>query len=255
MAIDDKFDAIEKAYPEKEPYLPDELAALAAKCVLPGIVTGALGEVCKRLSPKAQEKRAVETLKLLVTEVKDLKAKSASKKELDGLKEAIQLAVRHDVAEFNDKKRERYIKIIGNALRDEKQIDDLASYIQDVERLGERDFSALRVLNKVMNKLGDWSVNLDSSIHPGLFVQRRQELAVQMAQALGVKVEKQAFSREEGYDACNRLQAFGLAHEIETSPRQVPIGDYSFRPSLRGLMLLKLVGDDVPNWDKYSPPK
>jgi hypothetical protein len=255
MAIDDKFDAIEKAYPEKEPYLPDELAALAIKLVLPGIVTDALGEVCKRLSPKAQEQRAIETLKLLVTQVKDLKAKAASKKELDDLKEAIQLAVRHDVAEFNDRKRERYVKIIGNALRNENQIDDLASYIQDVERLGERDFTALRVLNKVMNKPGDWSVNLDSNIHPGLFVQRRQELAVQMAQALGVKVAKQAFSREEGYDACNRLQAFGLAHEIETSPRQVPIGDYSFRPSLRGLTLLKLVGDDVPNWDKYNPAK
>ncbi|MGA8765698.1 MAG: hypothetical protein WB559_01665, partial [Candidatus Acidiferrales bacterium] len=164
----------------------------------------------------------------------------------------------HDTAEFNDTKRERYVKIIGNALRNEKQIDDLASYIQDVEQLGERDFTALRILNKVMNKPGDWSEersNLVSNVHPNTFIQRRQELAVQMAQAFGMSTAGNSFSREEGYDACNRLQAFGLAHEIELSARQVPIGEYSFRPSLRGLMLLKLVGEEVANWEKYNPPK
>ena len=30
-------------------------------------------------------------------------------------------------------------------------------------------------------------------------------------------------------------------------------GDYSFRLSKRGLMLLKLVGEEVENWDKYFP--
>jgi hypothetical protein len=124
----------------------------------------------------------------------------ASKQELDGLKEAVQLAVSHGVNEFNDKKRDRYVKIIGNALHDEKHVDDLASYIRDVEQFGESDFAALRVLNKVVNKPGDWNVNLESNVHPGLFIQRRQELAVQTDQALGVRVEKPAFSREEGYD-------------------------------------------------------
>jgi hypothetical protein len=256
MAIDDQYDALDKAFPVGEPYLPEELVALALKLMLPGYVTDILGAVCTRLDPKAQKLRAIETLKLLVADMKDLKAEvAAKKKDLDGLKEAVQLAVRYDVDEFNDKKRERYVKIIGAALRDEKQIDDLASYIQDVEQLGERDITALKVLNKVMNKPGDFNLNLNYNIHPGLFVQRRQELAVQMAQAFGMKTDGNTFSREEGYDACNRLQAFGLAHEIETSPRQVPIGDYSFRPSLRGLTLLKLIGREVPNWDKYNPPE
>jgi hypothetical protein len=258
MAIDDKYDALDKAYPEKTPYLPAELATLALKCMVPAIVTDALETVCERFDKNVQMVRATETMKLLVTDVKELNTKAASKKDLADLKEAIQLVVRHDVAEFNDTKRERYVKIIGNALRSEKQIDDLASYIQDVEQLGERDFMALRVLNKVMNKPGDWSEkrsNLNSVVHPNVFTNRRQELAVQMAQAFGMNTDGNAFSHEEGYDACNRLQAFGLAHEIELSARQIPIGEYAFRPSLRGLMLLKLVGDDVPNWDKYNPPK
>lgn len=257
MAIDDKYDALDKARPEKGFYLPEELAALAAKCAFPGIAD-VLVSVWERFGSNAQFQRIRATSSLLVEDAKDLKANAATKNDLDAVKEAVQLALRHDANEFNDTKRERYVKIIGNALRSEKQVDDLASYIQDVEQLGERDFTALRVLNKVMNKPGDWSEkrsNLNSVVHPTVFIQRRQELAVQMAQAFGMNTDGSAFSREEGYDACNRLQAFGLAHEIELSARQVPIGEYSFRPSLRGLTLLKLVGEEVANWEKYNPPR
>lgn len=247
MAIDNKFEAIEKAYPEKQYYLPEDLAFFAAKCVLPGFVMDALGKVFERLDKNLQAERAKATTKLIMDELKDLTENKVSTVELDDFKEALQLAIRHDVEEFNDKKRDRYVKIVGNALRDEKQIHDLASYIQDVERLGERDFVTLKVLNAVMNK----PANPTRDIHPTHFIERRQELAVQLARALGGEFEGPSFSREEGYDACNRLQGFGLAHEIELSPRQVPVGEYCFRPSRRGLMLLKLIGEEVPNRDKY----
>jgi hypothetical protein len=247
MAIDNPYDAIDKAYPEKEPHLPTDLALLAAKFALPGIISDVLSAVCERLDRNAQGERAKATIELLMAEVKDVKEKKTSKEELNDLKESIQLSIRHDVAEFNDRKRERYIKIIGNALRDEKHIDDLASYIQDVERLGERDLAALKVLNTVMNgrRIGT------KNIHPNEFIHRRQELSVEMSKVVGGAFEGQSVSREEGYDACNRLQGFGLAHEIELNPRQIPIGEYCFRPSRRGLMLLKLVGEKVENEDKY----
>jgi hypothetical protein len=250
MAIDDPFDAIKKACPEKGPSLPTDLTLLAAKFMLPGIVTDALGTVFERLDRSVQEERAKATIELIMDELKGLKEKTASKEELSDLKEAIHLSIRHDVEEFNNRKRERYVKIIGNALRGEKQIDDLASYIQDVERLGERDFVALKILNKVMNTPRGGSTST-KDIHPNEFIQRRKELAMEMAKALGGAFEGPSFSREEGYDACNRLQGFGLAHEIEVSPRQVPVGEYCFRPSIRGLMLLKLVGEEVANADKY----
>ena len=249
MAIDDPYDAIEKAFPVEKPYFPNILAEIMARYLLPEAVTEALGVVFDRLQPNAQLQRATETIKLIVADLKDLKEKKASKEELDDVKEAMQLTIRFDAAEFNDRKRERYIKIIGNALRGEKQIDNLASYIQDVERLGERDFVALKVLNKVMNQARDTDKLRD--FHPNDFTRRRQELAVQMAQALGGEYQGQSFSREEGYDACNRLQGFGLAHEIETSPRQVPVGDYCFRPSRRGLRLLILIGEEVANTDIF----
>jgi hypothetical protein len=250
MAIDDKFDAIKQAYPETSPYLPADLAAYMAKLFLPEAAVDALGTVCERLDKTVQQERAEATLKAIVDELRSLDKEKVSKEQFDAALEAMQLAVRYDAEEFNERKRERYIKIIGTALRSEKLIDDLASFIQDVERLGERDIIALRVLNRVMNAPRDTDKLRD--FHPNDFIQRRQELAVEMAKALGGKYEGSSFSREQGYDACNRLQAFGLAHEIDVAPRQVPVGEYCFRPSIRGLMLLKLLGEEVPNQDIYQ---
>jgi hypothetical protein len=59
------------------------------------------------------------------------------------------------------------------------------------------------------------------------------------------------FSREDGLQICLRLQGFGLAQEIPTAAREVPTANYSARPTTRGLMLLKLLGEDVPNWSRY----
>jgi hypothetical protein len=257
MAIDDPLEAFRKTHTQEPPYLPSQLTTLVVKMALPGFVTTLLDAVCGRLSADAQGKRYNETLEFLLAELSNLGSATATKSDLNDLKEALQLAIRHDVAEFNDKKRERYIKIIGNAIRSEASVGDLASFIQDIEQLGERDFTALRVLNTVMNKPTDWGSQLKGSVHPNTFIQRRQELAVQIAGAFGIKTTVgpagQTFSHEEGYEACTRLQGFGLAHEIDVAHRQVPGGDYCFRPSKRGLMLLKLTGEQVNNWEHYFP--
>jgi len=257
VAIDDPIEAFKKTHADEPPHPLKEMTVLAAKLALPGVVGVLLDAVCGRLSAEAQRHRYNETLEFVCEELRNLGSATATKEELNDLKEALQLAIRHDVAEFNDKKRDRYIKIVGNAIRSETRIDDLASFIQDVEQLGERDFIALKVLNRVMNKPMDWGSHPTGVLHPNTFINRRQELAVQMAEAFGIKTTLgpmgQTFSHEEGYEACNRLQGFGLAHEIELSPRQIPVGDYCFRPSKRGLMLLKLVGEQVENWYKYFP--
>jgi hypothetical protein len=88
-------------------------------------------------------------------------------------------------------------------------------------------------------------------VHPNTFIQRAQELSVQIALALGQKTEKNTYTREEGYGICNRLQGFGLAHEIEVQPRELPLTNYAFRLSVQGIRLLKLLGENVPNYDNY----
>ncbi len=251
MGIDNPVEAFKKTHSDEDESLPKELVALAVEVVLP-VIGPVIHAVRERLGRKAQNERATETLELLLGELKHLQNVTATKIEVNDLKESLQLLIRHDAEEFNDKKRGRYIKIVGNALQSETPIEDLASFIQDVEQLGERDFLALRVLNKVMNKSGDWATN--TKLHPNTFIQRRRELAEEIARAFGMKTDLgMEFSHEEGYEACTRLQGFGLAHEIELSAREVPVGDYCFRPSKRGLMLLKLTGELVVNWEKYFP--
>jgi hypothetical protein len=100
MAIDDQYDALSKAYPTKQSQLPEELAALVLRLALPGYVTEMLGLVCKRLRPDIQIERAIETLKLLVADMKDMKTQvAAAKQRIDDVTEAAQLrgSVRADV--------------------------------------------------------------------------------------------------------------------------------------------------------------
>jgi hypothetical protein len=174
---------------------------------------------------------------------------------------AIQLAFAYDLRERNDTKRERYVKLIGNALRSEEHIQDVASFIQAIEQLNERDVTVLKVLNTTMNKEGDWKPQVNSITgsvmknHPNTFIQRAQELTVQIAMALGQATENNQYTREIGYGVCCRLQGFGLAHEIDVQPRELPLTNYSFRPSTEGLVLLKLLGEKVLNYDYYFQPQ
>jgi len=81
MAIDNQFDAIEKACPEKQSYLREDLAVFAAKCVLPGFVMDAFSKIFERLDRNLQAERAKATTKLIMDELKGLKEKKASKEE------------------------------------------------------------------------------------------------------------------------------------------------------------------------------
>jgi hypothetical protein len=264
MAIDDPKAAFERQYIDEEKSTVD-LVVFGTKLALPkiGFLLDIFGKVYDRFQKPSVEERIKAMFRLLVQETEHLEAMientNASKVNADDLQEAIQLAIRHDAEEFNDKKRERYVAVIGNALRSEARIRDLATFIQTVEQLGERDIAVLKVLNRVMNRDGDWTNQSGPvtlwKIHPNVFIQRRQELAVQIAATLGQRTDLDqyghTFSHEEGYEICTRLQGFGLAHEINLSDREVPIGDYCFRLSNRGLTLLKLLGEEVPNFGRY----
>ncbi len=81
-------------------------------------------------------------------------------------------------------------------------------------------------------------------------ISRAQELSVQIAIALGQATERNTYNREKGYAVCNRLQGFGLVHEMEQT-RERPLANYVFRLSVQGVMLLKLLGEDVPNYEHY----
>jgi hypothetical protein len=113
-----------------------------------------------------------------------------------------------------------------------------------------------------MNRNGDWQdppgppgLNVPR-LHPNTFNTRAQELVVTMARALGNPNadDTHPFSREEGLQVCLRLQGFGLAHIVSGDTREVPIANYCARPTTRGMMLLRLLGEPVANWKRYFGP-
>ena len=246
-------------YPDKENKSPLELVILGGKLALPkaAMPLELFQNIYNRLTGISIGERMTETWKFLVNEFDHIEDIKADKEELEDLKEAIQIVMRRDAEEFNDKKRERYIRLIGNAVRSEEHFKDLVSFIQTTEQLNERDLTVLKVVNQVMNKDGDWKPQQNPGVvaimkvHPNTFIQRAQELSVQIALALGQKTEKNTYTREEGYGICNRLQGFGLVHEVDVQTRELPLTNYAFRLSVQGIRLLKLLGETVPNYGCY----
>lgn len=211
----------------------------------------------------ARLERAHAFIDQLVADMQTVQGTVATMRtEMDEVQGAMRVSVEYDVDQFNDKKRERYILAITQAISSETKVTDLVSFIRDIEKLGERDIIGLKVLNSVMNRNGDWQdlpgppgLNVPR-LHPNTFNTRTQDLVVTMARALcnpnGDDVHP--FSREEGLQICLRLQGFGLAHIVSGDPREVPIANYCARPTTRGMMLLRLLGEPVANWDRYFGP-
>lgn len=257
MAIDNPIDAFERQYMQEELTLPKELATIAGKLALPdkGLALEILQRVAGALFDHVAIKERFKAMwDLFVMEIGHLETSKASGEDVQ---QAIQMAFLYDRQQRDDRKRERYVKIVGNALKSESEVQEIATFIQTIEQLGERDVMVLKVLNKVMNKEGDWRPQPNPGVgdvmkaHPNVFTQRAQELAVQVAMALGQKTETNVFNREEGYTICTRLVGFGLAHELEVQPRELPLTNYAFRLSVRGITLLKLLGENVPNLGRY----
>jgi hypothetical protein len=150
--------------------------------------------------------------------------------DINEIQSAMRLSIQYDVDEFNDAKRARYISAITVSISSQTKVHDLATYVQDIEKLGERDIIGLEVLNRIMNRESDWkdapspAVFNPPRLHPTTFTHRAAELSAAMTEALTGKSAGslgQAFSREDGLQICYRLQGFGLAEVIEVSPREV----------------------------------
>ncbi len=244
----------------EEPTLPNKIAKYAAeagfKLAIPdgGLAADILLKAMEALFDRPSGIERVKAFfELVIGEFRYVERTKASHEDVQ---KAIQLAIWYDRHERDDAKRERYVKLIGNAVRSDEQIQDVAAFVQTIEQLNERDVIVLKVLNKIMNQDGDWKHQQDpvsgqiAKLHPSTLIGRAQELTAQIAMALGQATERNTYSREEGYAICNRLQGFGLAHELNQT-RELPLSNYVFRLSIQGVRLLKLLGENVPNYAFY----
>jgi predicted ArsR family transcriptional regulator len=255
MAIDNPIDAAEAQFKESEQF-PLDLVSLPFELGVPHLafLLKFVKLIKDHLSSNGKRERARIFLELLRDQQNVLEVLGQRFDRLhvkvEDLAEALQIAVNRDAEAFNDNKRDHYLKIIGNAVRSEEEIKDLATFIRDVEVLGEEDIKVLKVLNSFMNQPGDTHHQLTF-----ILSQRRRDLAIRIAGALGIPSDE-PFNHEVGYSICMRLRGFGLAQQVPfAGTEEIPIGEYCFRPSTRGLMLLKLMGENVANWQGYFAPK
>ncbi len=161
MAIDDPIEAFEQCYIKEEPTLPAKLARYAAesgfKLAIPdgGLAAEILLKVVDAFfdRPSAIE-RVNAFFELVSGEFKHVERTKASHEDVQ---KAIQLAIWYDRHERDDAKRERYVKLIGNAVRSDDQIQDVASFVQTIEQLNERDVIVVAV--RTMCVPG-WKLNL-----------------------------------------------------------------------------------------------
>jgi hypothetical protein len=265
MAIDNPYDAIDQQYPEEEGGAVSAIAKFFAgakelEIPMPPFIAQFFGFLDNK-SKEARIERGLAFVRQLVEDIQRIEGSIATMRtDMDEVQGAMNMALEYDVEEFNNAKRDRYISVITHAISSDTKVKDLTGFIQDTEKLGERDLIGLKVLNSVMNRQGDWREQAPPpqanppKLHPNTFNTRAQELAVQMAHALTgrpASTDGNTFSREEGLQICLRLQGFGLAEMVGLSPREVPISNYCARLTTRGLMLLRLLGENVPNWEQY----
>src|SRR5271157_6048708 len=125
MAIDDPKGAFEQQYMQEDEQSPLGLAVFAGKLAFPkaALPLEIFQKVMNRFTLPSYQERWRAMWDMLVMETEHLETTKAS---IEDMQEAIQFALRRD---FNDKKRERYVKLIGNALRSETEIQDVATLV------------------------------------------------------------------------------------------------------------------------------
>lgn len=267
MAIDDPIEQQRKFSPSKLTTPGTDLVLLGGEistALLGHPVAAAIAKAARlvfdiRSSLSAQQ-RTQETIDILWERMKtlELSMKEFVKQEaFDNFFEATFTALKQDADGFNGTKREWYIETLIGAVREGVVIPELVSYIQDLERLNEQDIIALKILNKVMNHDKVWNTRhsgLDELKRIDHLQHNRESLNVALVEGLfGTDVHtNNPFDREGAFTVCNRLQGFGLAVILEI-PISIPYHDFLARPSRSGLMLLRLTGEDVKNWERWFP--
>src|SRR5882762_6165434 len=109
--------------------------------------------------------------------------------------------------------------------------DDLVGFVRDIVNMTSKDVEVLRLLAEVFGDVIATAPNLDA---PDMFTPRMSDLR---------KAVDQRMHRDDFYSHCERLSGFGLAIELPRNPAALSPDEYCFRPTRRGLTLLRLLGD------------
>jgi hypothetical protein len=162
---------------------------------------------------------------------KDLKAKLDSPQ----FKEALFLAMEEASRTLSQKKIDRYASLLANSLIPEEKVEspiDLSTLIRDVSQLTDEDIRVLDILRSVYADV----VAQQPNVHdPNAYTEKMGELRHAIVNS---KLHPDDFQA-----ICERLSGFGLAAEVLRNPGRMNLNDFCYRPTRRGVKLLKLLGE------------
>ena len=239
--IDDPLDAVWGQYPEEQENPVGEAAlSIVGHVFLPAAIFNSIREQFLIKARKGRVDALLGALKSRLQVIDNEIAENREKLKVvqDKLgspqfNEAVRVAAEEAARAINEKK----IKQLANALvravdpeRDTESLEDLAGFIRDLARLGDRDIQALQILHLVFAD----TVKVYPNLHdPNVFTERAAQLLK--------TVDDSKIHRDDFYSYCKRLEGFGLAIEEPRNTGRMAPGDYCFRPTRRGLKLLALL--------------
>lgn len=251
--IDDPVEATLSQYPKAEQTLPKKIVDTTLD--LFGLLDPrikVLNIIRSRILGDQGKERVEALLAALRNEIKRVQEQSEKRyedqqREMESLREkldspefieAIVVAADEVQRTMNESKVIRFATLLSNGLfsKDDDVVagDDLAAYIRDLAALGESDIQALDFLSDIFKDTirarPDMSDPNDFTLLMGSYTRGIAELKI---------------APDDFFSRCLRLSGFGLATEVQRNEFRMSLQDHCFRPTRRGLRLLKLMARTI----------
>lgn len=242
--IDDPIEATLSQYQKTEQVLPEKIAGTILEIFgeLPPIKI--FNIVRSRMLGDPGKERIEAFLNVLLQEIKRLRENHEDQQRQTELLrekfdspefiESVVVAVDEVQRTRSESKVRRFVTALSNSLfsKEEDVIagDDLAAYMRDLSSLSESDVQALDFLFGIYKDTIVQRPNMDD---PNDFT------FLMGSYTRGLEV--QSIDPDDFFGRCLRLTGFGLAAEVRRNDFRMSLKDHCFRPTKRGLRLLKLL--------------
>jgi len=235
--IDRPIDAVLDQYPEAPENSLGELSIELAGMASP--IIKAANFIRQRLfAAPARGERTSALLKAMNEELIRLSEQidqQALNDRIDSpeFQDALVLAIEEAWRTSNEVRVQRLAAVLANGVAtniDAPPGEDLSSFVREVAYLDDGDIQMLQVMEEVyrpaIRNRPDMSDPNEFTLLIAGFLRRTDEVRI---------------GRDDVYARCSRLSGFGLAVEVLRSDTRMSLSDRCFRPTQRGLRLLRLL--------------
>jgi hypothetical protein len=239
--IDDSVDAAYAAWTEDPANVAGETALSILSAFFPP--AAAFKAVKDQFSSEARFGRVLYLVRALVTKVNLLESQvnslpALSKAVKDAIesaafKAAVSLALEESARTADTGKIDQFSSVLAASVDPRIMEDspaDASTLIRDIAQLSAIDLLVLRLLEETYGDLFPAYPNVHD---PNVFTEKFQDFKD--------AIRRSGLHPEEFQSVCERLRGFGLAAEVSSNPSRMSLPEYCYRPTRRGLKLLRLL--------------